>query len=90
MNTVILGIRSLDESLESFRRACKTGKAETATRIDFATAELLWKVLTSKHWEIFKAMCGQVRFRSARLPGAWTVTSKRSMATCMRYRCQRT
>ena len=58
MNTVIVGVRGPDESLESFRRAWKTGKAEAAARIDFATPELLWKVLTSKRWEILKAMCG--------------------------------
>lgn len=59
MNTVILGVRSLDDSLESFRRAWRTGKAEAAARIDFATPELLWKVLTSKRWEILRVMCGQ-------------------------------
>ncbi len=58
MNTVILGVRSLDESLENFRRVWKTGKAETAARIDFATPELLWNVLTAKRWDILKAMCG--------------------------------
>lgn len=42
-DTVILGIRSLDESLENFRQVWKTGKAEAAARIDFATPELLWK-----------------------------------------------
>jgi predicted transcriptional regulator len=59
MNAVILGVRSLDESLENFRQVWKTGKVEAAARIDFATPELLWKVLTSKRWDILKAMCGQ-------------------------------
>jgi predicted transcriptional regulator len=64
MNTVILGVRSLDESLENFRQVWKTGKAEAAARIDFATSELLtpellWKVLTSKRWDVLRAMCGQ-------------------------------
>ena len=59
MNTVILGVRSLDESLQSFRQVWKTGKAEPAARISFATPELLWKVLTAKRWEILRAMCGQ-------------------------------
>lgn len=59
MNTVILSVRGLDESLESFRKVWKTGKAEPAARINFATPELLWKVLTAKRWEILRAMCGQ-------------------------------
>lgn len=59
MKTVILGVRSLDESLENFRLVWKSGKAERAARINFATPELLWKVLTTKRWEILRAMCGQ-------------------------------
>ena len=59
MKTVILGVRSLDDSLERFRKTWKTGKAERAARINFATPELLWQVLTAKRWEILKAMCGQ-------------------------------
>lgn len=37
-------------------RAWKTGKAEGVARISFASAELLWKVLTAKRLEILKAM----------------------------------
>jgi predicted transcriptional regulator len=58
MKTVVLGVRSLDESLDTFRRVWTSGKAESAARINFATPELLWKVLTAKRWEILKAMCG--------------------------------
>jgi predicted transcriptional regulator len=32
---------------------------ERAARINFATPELLWLVLTAKRWAILKAMCGQ-------------------------------
>ncbi|MGH7104285.1 MAG: transcriptional regulator [Acetobacteraceae bacterium] len=60
MKTVILGVRSLDESLENFRRVWKSGKAEPAARIRFATPELLWSVLTARRWQILRAMCGQV------------------------------
>lgn len=59
MKTVILGVRGLDDSLESFRKTWKSGKAERAARINFATPELLWQVLTAKRWDILKAMCGK-------------------------------
>ena len=59
MKTVTLGVRSLDETLETFRRVWKSGKGEASACINFATPELLWKVLTAKRWEILKAMCGQ-------------------------------
>jgi hypothetical protein len=40
-------------ALEIFR-----GKRQRA-RINFATPEFLWKVLTAKRWEVLKAMAGQ-------------------------------
>ena len=58
MTTVMLGVRSLKDSLAGFRTAWTTGKA-AAARIDFASPELLWKVLTAKRWEVLRAMCGQ-------------------------------
>ena len=39
-------------------RAWKTGKSEKSVRISFATPELLWKVLTTKRWELLKVLCG--------------------------------
>ena len=36
----------------------KSGKAESNTRIAFATPELLWHVLTAKRWELLKGLCG--------------------------------
>ncbi|MGH7069810.1 MAG: transcriptional regulator [Acetobacteraceae bacterium] len=59
MKTVILGVRNLDASLENFRRVWKSGKAEPAARVSFATPELLWKVLTARRWQIRRAMCGE-------------------------------
>ena len=59
MNTVILGVRSLDETFETVREVWRTGRRQPAARINFATAELLWQVLTAKRWEILQAMCGQ-------------------------------
>jgi predicted transcriptional regulator len=58
MNTVILEVRSLAETLADAARAMKSGRAQSEARIGFATPELLWEVLTAKRWELLKAMCG--------------------------------
>ena len=44
--------------MANFVRAWKTGKPEKSARISFATPELLWKVLTTKRWELLKVLCG--------------------------------
>ena len=58
MNTVVLEVRSLEETLADVADAMKTGRASRETRISFATPELLWKVLTAKRWELLKALSG--------------------------------
>jgi len=58
MNTVVLEVRSLSDTLADASRAMKTGRAEREARIGFATPELLWKVLTAKRWELLKKMRG--------------------------------
>lgn len=58
MKTVILDVRSPEEAMQDFVHVWKTGKARKDARISFATPELLWKVLTSKRWELLKALCG--------------------------------
>jgi predicted transcriptional regulator len=58
MKTVILEVRSLQETLAEAARAMDTGRAEAEARISFATPELLWEVLTAKRWELLKALCG--------------------------------
>jgi predicted transcriptional regulator len=58
MKTVTLDVRSPEAAAQDFVRAWKTGKARRSARISFASAELLWKVLTAKRWELLKAMCG--------------------------------
>ena len=58
MKTVILDVRAPADSMADFVRVWKTGKAERAARISFATPELLWQVLTAKRWELLKALCG--------------------------------
>ena len=58
MKTVTLDVRAPSESMTYFVRAWKTGKSEKSARISFATPELLWKVLTTKRWELLKVLCG--------------------------------
>jgi predicted transcriptional regulator len=58
MNTVILEVRSLKDTLADAARAMETEQAEREARICFATPELLWDVLTAKRWELLKALCG--------------------------------
>jgi predicted transcriptional regulator len=58
MNTVVLEVRSLADTLAQAAQAMTTGRAEREARIGFQTPELLWQVLTAKRWELLKAMCG--------------------------------
>lgn len=58
MNTVVLEVRSLAETLTDVVEVMKTGPAAAAARISFATPELLWKVLTARRWALLKALCG--------------------------------
>lgn len=58
MNTVILEVRSLADTLADAADALKSGRGERDARIGFASPELLWQVLTAKRWELLKAMCG--------------------------------
>ncbi len=58
MKTVVLEVRSLAETLTDASRAMKTGRADRAAHIAFATPELLWQVLTAKRWELLKTLCG--------------------------------
>ncbi len=56
MNTVTIGVSSVDETKGRMRRAFRGGKQ--GAFIGFASLELLWKVLTPKRWEIVRAMAG--------------------------------
>lgn len=58
MKTVTLEVRDPNESMAEFAHAWHAGKSARASRINFATPELLWKVLTAKRWELLKALCG--------------------------------
>jgi predicted transcriptional regulator len=57
MNTVTLSIASRDDvsrrALEAFE-----GR-DQGSHISFASAELLWKTLTRKRWELLQALTGQ-------------------------------
>ena len=58
MNTVVLEVRSLAQTLADSAHVMKTASVDREARISFATPELLWQVLTAKRWELLKAMCG--------------------------------
>ena len=58
MKTVTLDVRAPKETMPDFTRAWRTGASCRSARISFATPELLWKVLTTKRWELLKALCG--------------------------------
>ncbi|HRH86913.1 MAG TPA: DNA-binding protein [Rubrivivax sp.] len=58
MKTVVLDVRPPDDAMRDFVAVWKSGKAQKAARISFASPELLWKVLTAKRWELLKALCG--------------------------------
>ncbi len=56
MTTVTIGISSVDDTKARMRRAFE-GQKQRAF-IGFASAELLWKVITPKRWEVLRAMTG--------------------------------
>jgi predicted transcriptional regulator len=57
MTTVTLSVASAEDVRRRARSAFE-GEAQGA-HISFASAELLWKVLTAKRWELLKAMTGE-------------------------------
>ena len=58
MKTVTLEVRSPDEGMKEFVQTWRSGKAQRSARIGFATPESLWNVLSSKRWQLLKALCG--------------------------------
>lgn len=58
MSTVVLEVRSLEETLKNAAQTMQSGRREGEAHISFATPELLWRVLTAKRWELLKALCG--------------------------------
>lgn len=57
MNTVTLSVASREDVTRRALAALKGQKQ--AAHISFASAELLWKTLTRKRWELLHAMTGQ-------------------------------
>jgi predicted transcriptional regulator len=57
MTTVTLSVASREDVTQRALAAFE-GKAQGA-HISFASVELLWQTLTTKRWEILKAMTGQ-------------------------------
>ena len=58
MQTVVLEVRNLADTLADAARAMKSGRGDAEARISFASPELLWQVLSAKRWDLLKAMCG--------------------------------
>jgi predicted transcriptional regulator len=58
MDTVVLDVRSMKDSLADAARAMNGGRPDDVARISFDTPELLWRVLTAKRWELLKVLCG--------------------------------
>lgn len=57
MNTVTFGLPSAEATTQRMAAAFR-GEVQGA-HLSFASAELLWKVLTAKRWEILRAMTGE-------------------------------
>lgn len=57
MNTVTLGVASIDEAKE--RLAAAFRDEPQGQRICFASVDLLWKIISPKRWDIIRAMTGQ-------------------------------
>ena len=57
MRTVTLGVSSIEDT-QNQMAAAFSGEY-VGEFISFASIELLWKVLTTKRWDILKAMTGQ-------------------------------
>ncbi len=58
MKTVVLEVKSLEETLVDTMNAMSNCIVEQEDHVAFATPELLWKVLTAKRWQLIKALCG--------------------------------
>ena len=57
MRTVTLGVSSIEETQRQMAAAFRGEMV--GEFISFASAELLWKVLTAKRWDILQAMTAQ-------------------------------
>jgi predicted transcriptional regulator len=58
MKTLVLDVAAPEQASGAFLRAWRSGRAEAAARVSFATPEVLWRVLTVKRWGLLKALTG--------------------------------
>jgi predicted transcriptional regulator len=58
MKTVVLEVRSLEETLADAAERMESGEADQCERISFSSPELLWEVLNADRWRLLKALCG--------------------------------
>ena len=58
MKIVPLEVGTPQDTMNDFLRAWHTGKKDETAKIEFSSPEVLWKVLTTKRWELLKALCG--------------------------------
>lgn len=58
MNEVTIGVRTIDSARARLADAMSGRGRATGPRIDFASPELLWKVLAPNRLAILRAMCG--------------------------------
>lgn len=58
MKTVVLEVRSLEETLADVAGRMENGEADEHERISFSSPELLWEVLNVDRWRLLKALCG--------------------------------
>ncbi len=58
MKTVVLEVRSLEETLADVAERMESGEADEHERISFSSPELLWEILNADRWRLLKALCG--------------------------------
>ena len=58
MNTVLIEVRPLADSMTAFAQAWESGKPEREARIRFASFDLLWKTLTPNRMQLIQALTG--------------------------------
>lgn len=57
MNTVTLGVSSIDDAKE--RLAAAFRDEPQGQRLSFTSVDLLWKIISPKRWDIIRIMTGQ-------------------------------
>ncbi|MDR2878197.1 MAG: DNA-binding protein [Chromatiales bacterium] len=58
MKTVVIEVKSADESFADMQQALKSDKPDGCAHISFVSFELLWRVLTPNRWQLLQALTG--------------------------------